>query len=185
MNSVDIGKLIRERRQASGMSQTQLGKRAGVSGPTISVMERGLGQTSYALTTRVAQLLDIPINGNEPGERVVATYALQPVVSQPAGADAFVVNRLAAKLGRTPVEIAQTIDEIKHEACFAVLDRLHGMTSDLHAMLPVLEALGFATPADRPPTKYLFGDPDADRPETISALAPIVERRPRRSRPRA
>ena len=59
-----LGRALRRRREAAGLTQEQLGKNAGVTGAYISMIERGEKQSpSIPVLKRLAKALGVPVTG--------------------------------------------------------------------------------------------------------------------------
>jgi transcriptional regulator with XRE-family HTH domain len=57
-----LGARVRELRQDRGLTLKALGRRAGLSHPFLSQLERGLARPSVGSVERIAQALDVPVS---------------------------------------------------------------------------------------------------------------------------
>jgi transcriptional regulator with XRE-family HTH domain len=57
-----VGKHIRLRRLAKGMSQTELGKRVGVTFQQVQKYEKGVNRVGASRLLRIAEVLEVPVS---------------------------------------------------------------------------------------------------------------------------
>ncbi len=58
---IDVGRRIRARRIAQGMSQTELGNRLGVTFQQVQKYEKGINRVGAGRLVRVAEALEVPV----------------------------------------------------------------------------------------------------------------------------
>ena len=58
---IEVGRRIRARRIAQGMSQTELGSRLGVTFQQVQKYEKGINRVGAGRLVRVAEALDVPV----------------------------------------------------------------------------------------------------------------------------
>jgi transcriptional regulator with XRE-family HTH domain len=59
---VEVGRRIRIQRMARGMSQTELGKRIGVTFQQVQKYEKGANRVGAGRLTRIATVLEVPVS---------------------------------------------------------------------------------------------------------------------------
>lgn len=59
---VEVGRRIRVQRMARGMSQTELGKRIGVTFQQVQKYEKGANRVGAGRLTRIATVLEVPVS---------------------------------------------------------------------------------------------------------------------------
>lgn len=59
---INLGRLIRNKRELKGLTQIELAEKAGVDRNYIGMVERGERNPSYLSLQKIAKGLDIPIN---------------------------------------------------------------------------------------------------------------------------
>lgn len=59
---VEVGRRIRIQRMARGMSQTELGKRIGVTFQQVQKYEKGANRVGAGRLTRIASVLEVPVS---------------------------------------------------------------------------------------------------------------------------
>jgi transcriptional regulator with XRE-family HTH domain len=87
---VEVGRRIRIQRMARGMSQTELGKRIGVTFQQVQKYEKGANRVGAGRLTRIATVLEVPVStffgaSGSPGDQTAPTagrsdleYLIQP-----------------------------------------------------------------------------------------------------------
>ncbi len=87
---VDVGRRIRIQRMARGMSQTELGKRIGVTFQQVQKYEKGANRVGAGRLTRIAGVLQVPVSvffgggggpddlGPAPGNHLELEFLVQP-----------------------------------------------------------------------------------------------------------
>jgi len=87
---VEVGRRIRVQRMARGMSQTELGKRIGVTFQQVQKYEKGANRVGAGRLTRIATVLEVPVStffgvSGAPGDQAAPTagrsdleYLIQP-----------------------------------------------------------------------------------------------------------
>ncbi len=59
---IEVGRRIRARRLESGMSQTELGRRIGVTFQQVQKYEKGANRVGAGRLTQIAKVLDLPVS---------------------------------------------------------------------------------------------------------------------------
>jgi len=87
---VEVGRRIRIQRMARGMSQTELGKRIGVTFQQVQKYEKGANRVGAGRLTRIATVLEVAVStffgaSGQPGDQAAPTagrsdleYLIQP-----------------------------------------------------------------------------------------------------------
>jgi len=84
---IEVGRRIRIQRMARGLSQTELGKRIGVTFQQVQKYEKGANRVGAGRLTRIANVLEVPVStffgasdgsGASPSSGVELEYLVQP-----------------------------------------------------------------------------------------------------------
>ena len=95
MNAVELGKQIRSRRKALGLTIKDLSRMTGLSNPTIGSLERAEKASNNSTVIRVLKVLDLPTETEKPAA---------PEWAKELAVDTLVVRHLEQILALATVE---------------------------------------------------------------------------------
>lgn len=139
MDEEAIGRRIREARVSAGLSQSELGKAAGVSPSYVSLMEAGRRAPSTDVFARIARVLEVPVGllryGPQGSSEQQALLTLDHArLSLAQGDAATAVERLSA------VDLAGVGPQARG-SILLTLARAHELAGDIEAAVRILEPL--------------------------------------------
>ena len=95
-----IGAVVRATRLARGLSQSELGRRAGLSKTILARIEAGMGNPSVETLWRVSRALDLPLGALLAPEAEPRTRLIPAGAGEPVHADSGMAGRLLHADGR-------------------------------------------------------------------------------------